>query len=289
MHIFSTTSSAVAMGDIRLGSCLDKFSQGSVGKSRYFKDLFFILFCLLASTALTLTNVSVFSSPVSPKFVKMDVKELVSVGKDMGLQGKDLLEFITAERQKEEKQKERDERAKEREEKQKQRDHELKLKELEVQQLAERQKISESNGSGLDRSGLYSGNSFPKLPYFKEGKDEMDAYLKRFECYATVRGWPESDWATSLCASLTGKALEVYTRLPDDHAMDYQKLKEALLRRYELHDEGFRRKFRSSRLESESCTYFWSAVRWRKRTQVLLKQSVGKRSVTMTFDLYRKQ
>ncbi|KAJ8032606.1 hypothetical protein HOLleu_26172 [Holothuria leucospilota] len=248
MHIISTTSSAFAMGDARFGSCHIHSYCRSVKQARSYNDLFLVL--LITPIVIALSNVSPFTSPVSSISHKMDVKELVSIGKEMGLQGKDLLEFITAERQKEEKQRERDERAKDREEKQKQRDHELKLKELEAEQLAERQKISESNGSSLDRNGLYSGNSFPKLPYFKEGKDEMDAYLKRFERYATVRGWPESDWATSLCASLTGKALEVYTRLPDDHAMDYQKLKEALLRRYELHDEGFRRKFRSSRLES---------------------------------------
>ena len=276
------------MGDIRFGSSLDNFFRGSVGQSRYYKDAFFILFCLLASIALTLTNVTLFSSPVSLISVKMDVKELVSIGKDMGLQGKDLLEFITAEREKEEKQRERDERAKEREEKQKQRDHELKLKELEAQQLADRKKIAESSSSDLDRGGLYSGNNIPKLPYFKDGKDEIDAYLKRFERYATVRGWPESDWATSLCASLTGKALEVYTRLPDDHALDYKKLKEALLRRYELHDEGFRRKFRSSRLESGE-TYCQFADRLKRYLMRWIELSKCEKDFDSVIDLMLKE
>ena len=42
------------------------------------------------------------------------------------------------------------------------------------------------------------------------------------------------EWATALSALLTGKALDVYSRLPDDTALDYEKVKEALLIRYQI-------------------------------------------------------
>ncbi len=60
----------------------------------------------------------------------------------------------------------------------------------------------------------------PKLPFFTE-KDELDAYLERFERFARAVKWPEDTWAGNLSALLTGKALEVYSRLAADDANDY--------------------------------------------------------------------
>ncbi|KAJ8027473.1 hypothetical protein HOLleu_32624 [Holothuria leucospilota] len=73
----------------------------------------------------------------------------------------------------------------------------------------------------------------------------MDAYLFRFERFATLAGWPQSQWATSLGTLLTGQALEVYSRMPAGEANDFGKLKTALLNRYFLTKEGYRQKLRS--------------------------------------------
>ena len=89
----------------------------------------------------------------------------------------------------------------------------------------------------------------PKLPYFDEDKDDMDAYLQRFERYARSQGLQETDWATHLSALLKGKALEVYSRIPAEQALEYNVLKEALLKRFEMTDEWFRKRFRSCRPE----------------------------------------
>ena len=86
----------------------------------------------------------------------------------------------------------------------------------------------------------------PKLPAFVDGKDDLDAYLARFERTATANGWPREDWATNLSALLTGRALNVYSRLNERDANDYFRLKEALLQRYGLTAEGYRRKLRES-------------------------------------------
>ena len=86
----------------------------------------------------------------------------------------------------------------------------------------------------------------PRLPNFIDGKDDLDAYILRFERFAQTRNWHRDDWAVNLSALLTGEALTVYTRMAGDEAMDYCKVKEALLKRYRLTEDGFRSKFRDS-------------------------------------------
>ena len=90
----------------------------------------------------------------------------------------------------------------------------------------------------------------PKLPAFCEGRDNMDSYLKRFERFAENAKWPKEEWATNLATLLQGKALDVYSRLSSTDAVVYDTLKEALLKRYQLTEEGFRVKFRLSKQES---------------------------------------
>ena len=87
------------------------------------------------------------------------------------------------------------------------------------------------------------------MPPFDEAKDNMDAFIHRFEIYATTQKWPESKWAVYLGALLRGKALEVYSRLSIDDASDYGILKNALLRRFNFTEEGFKRKFHTAKPE----------------------------------------
>ncbi|XP_078336880.1 uncharacterized protein LOC144626502, partial [Crassostrea virginica] len=75
----------------------------------------------------------------------------------------------------------------------------------------------------------------------------MDSYILRFERYAEAQNWVESEWALNLSALLKGKALDVYALMPKDDALNYQALKTALLRRFELTDDGFKKKFRHGR------------------------------------------
>ncbi|XP_035668611.1 translation initiation factor IF-2-like [Branchiostoma floridae] len=89
----------------------------------------------------------------------------------------------------------------------------------------------------------------PKLPAFEDGTDDLDAFLQRFERIATSNGWKETTWASTLSALLNGTALEVYSRLNDYDARDYNKVKEALMKRYNLTEDGFRAKFRHNQPE----------------------------------------
>ena len=89
----------------------------------------------------------------------------------------------------------------------------------------------------------------PKLPSFVDGKDDLDAYLQRFERFATNAKWDKTGWATKLSALLSGRALDVYSRLSEEDAVNYDKMKLALMKRYDLTEDGYRRKFRGSKPE----------------------------------------
>ena len=65
------------------------------------------------------------------------------------------------------------------------------------------------------------------LPSFIDEKDELDSYLLRFERYAKNGSWEKDTWATELTALLTGRAMDIYTRMSDADANDYDKLKKA--------------------------------------------------------------
>ena len=102
----------------------------------------------------------------------------------------------------------------------------------------------------------------PKLPYFEESKDKMDSYLSRFEKYAVANKWDRSIWAVYLSALLKGRALEVYDRLSVADANDYEKLKDALLKNFDMTERGFRKKFRNDTPErSETFIQFGSRLR----------------------------
>ena len=70
----------------------------------------------------------------------------------------------------------------------------------------------------------------PKLPAFADSKDDLDAYLQRFERFAYTAKWNRTGWASKLSALLSGRALEVYSRLSEEAARDYGKVKIALMK-----------------------------------------------------------
>ncbi|CAB4030732.1 vicilin-like seed storage At2g18540 [Paramuricea clavata] len=124
-------------------------------------------------------------------------------------------------------------------EKEAQRRHELAVKELELQ----------SANVDVNSASIKSTAKLPKLPTFVDGKDDLDSYLQRFEQFAKNNNWDQSTWSTSLSALLTGRALDVYSRLSETAAVYYKQLKEALLKRYELTESGFKMRFREGKPE----------------------------------------
>ena len=95
-------------------------------------------------------------------------------------------------------------------------------KDMAVLHLEEdRARAEQSNVSSREMN--VSRTSLPKtpmLPRFKESKGGIDAYLVRFERYASNEGWSRDCYALYLSALLEGTALDVYHRLPDQEAND---------------------------------------------------------------------
>ena len=87
----------------------------------------------------------------------------------------------------------------------------------------------------------------PKLQSYDGSRDDMDAFIQRFESYATSLEWPRGRWAINLSALLQGVALDVYHRQSIGEENNYGMLKKALLRRCLMTEEGFREKLRSAR------------------------------------------
>ena len=77
----------------------------------------------------------------------------------------------------------------------------------------------------------------------------MDKYF--LHKVASSLAWPKEVWTLLLQSALLGKAREAYSV---DQSSDYDIMKSAVLRVYELVPEAYRLKFRSSR-KNESQTY----------------------------------
>ena len=102
-------------------------------------------------------------------------------------------------------------------------------------------------------AGMSIGARVPQLPIFQENRDDINVYLGRFERFAIIQKWDKANWAVMLSALhvLTGRALEAYNSMSDNDATDYNQVKAAILKGYNLTEEGFRRKFRWSKPEQD--------------------------------------
>ena len=99
----------------------------------------------------------------------------------------------------------------------------LEKEKLELQlQIEQTKREAVQNGHGNDVSAAPSSIKSPvaKLPKYEEGKDEMDAFLERFERFATSQGWPREGWAVNVGSLLTGKGLTVYASTLAEEAND---------------------------------------------------------------------
>jgi len=119
---------------------------------------------------------------------------------------------------------------------------------------AEEQK-SERQDQGLVLPSVYSVRG-PHLPFpqFVDGRDNIDSFVRRFENWATQVELPRQHWSAHLGNTLSGVALDVFTHLPPSSQLDYNVLKRALLARYNLTEEGYRKKFRESDQEAQKET-----------------------------------
>lgn len=169
------------------------------------------------------------------------------------------------EREREREQKEREERDKEREREDREREREREEREKEREREFELERLrlqaeSRTEGEVAQSTGGPRGN-LPKLPIFREDKDDIDSFIFRFEAHATALRWEEPRWPLLMSALLQGEALTLYHALCASGVVDYETLKRELLQKYQCTAEGFRERFRSIRPEpQESMAAFFSRL-----------------------------
>lgn len=99
------------------------------------------------------------------------------------------------------------------------------------------------------------------IPWLEEG-DDIEQYLTTFEQLAHAYRWPKQEWAVFLVPYLSGRAL------------DYDRVKEAILNKYEINEEVYRRWFQEldvrpgetpwelyNRLKDLFCKWVWLATK----------------------------
>ena len=133
---------------------------------------------------------------------------------------------------------------------------ELKLRELELQER-QRQREFEleklrleleaetKRGSGMaGGSGKFDPSKYIKMvPPFNE--KDVDKYFQHFEKVAESLEWPKESWPLLLQSVLKGKSQKAYSALSLADCMNYDTVKAAILKAYELVPEAYRQNFRS--------------------------------------------
>ena len=85
---------------------------------------------------------------------------------------------------------------------------------------------SDSAAAGLGKE--------PSLAKFSEADTDIEQYLTGFERIATAYKWPKGTWTLRLTPMLTGKAMAAYANMDHAQAGDYDQVKAAILRRYDI-------------------------------------------------------
>ena len=119
---------------------------------------------------------------------------------------------------------------------------ELKMKELELERKSKSKPLPLDSGKSFDVT-----KHIRLVPPFQE--KEVDKYFLHFEKVAENLKWPREHWTLLLQSVVIGKAREIYTQLTLEQSSDYDRVKELILKAYELVPEAYRQKFRDCRKE----------------------------------------
>ena len=78
-------------------------------------------------------------------------------------------------------------------------------------------------------------------------EDDIVSYLTMFERVMVAFEVKRKKWAYKLVSNLSGKAQKAYAALSPAEAGDYDKHKEAILRRHDITEESYRQRFRAGK------------------------------------------
>ncbi len=95
---------------------------------------------------------------------------------------------------------------------------------------------------GTQTPGILIKNN---LPEFSESDPER--FFNHFQRLAMSMNWPREEWVKILQGQLRGKAQDIFINMPDDECFEYDKVRERILRAYEITPEAHRQAYRNLR------------------------------------------
>ncbi|KAK0132477.1 Zinc finger and SCAN domain-containing protein 12 [Merluccius polli] len=110
--------------------------------------------------------------------------------------------------------------------------------------------LDTTSGQPLKPGQRFPGWTCPKMQPYREDKD-IEHYLTTIEIIALACQWPREDWALHLAPLLTGKARAAYVAMDIEETMEYVKVKNAVLQKYQINAESYRVRFQFSKVEDE--------------------------------------
>uniref|UniRef100_A0A3B3HUH3 CCHC-type domain-containing protein n=1 Tax=Oryzias latipes TaxID=8090 RepID=A0A3B3HUH3_ORYLA len=103
------------------------------------------------------------------------------------------------------------------------------------------------SGSGSNLMNAPSGQSHfyePRMERLTD-EDDIEHFLTTFERIAAACRWQKVDWVFHLIPLLTGKARSAYVHMDVEDSSEYDKVKTAILCKYNVNPETYRQRFRS--------------------------------------------
>ena len=97
-------------------------------------------------------------------------------------------------------------------------------------------------------SGRFRFSPEPRLEKLTEN-DDIEHFLITFEKISAACRWPKDDLVFHLIPLLTGKARSAYVHMDVDETHDYENVKNAILRKYDINPETYRQRFRNPDVE----------------------------------------
>ncbi|XP_041842519.1 uncharacterized protein LOC121640703 [Melanotaenia boesemani] len=102
----------------------------------------------------------------------------------------------------------------------------------------------------LPSSGQMSSHHEPRLEKLTDN-DDIEHFLITFERMALAYRWQKSDWVFRLIPLLTGRARGAYVHMAINDSLDYNKVKAAILSKFDINPETYRQRFRSTEVNSD--------------------------------------
>jgi hypothetical protein len=109
---------------------------------------------------------------------------------------------------------------------------------------------------------------------FKEDY-KIELYLEHFERWCITNNIEQSNWAVYLQPLLTGRAREAFLRLPVEDSKSYERIKEAIFKRYNRNPEEYRKAFRNSKKNENE-----NHIKWLNRLKNDLERWLNSRKAS---------